>query len=40
LKKDEVERRIRECLKKFDRESKSLSELSDKEIQDFCDEYY
>jgi len=35
-----MERRISECLKRFDKESKSISELSEKEIQDLCVEYY
>jgi hypothetical protein len=40
MKRDMVEKRIRECIKKINREVKSISGLSKKELNNFCDEYY
>ena len=40
MKRDMVEKRIRECLKKINRKFKSISGLSKKELNNFCDEYY
>jgi hypothetical protein len=39
MKKNKVEGKIKECIKKFGRKSKPISKLSEKEIQTLCDEY-
>jgi hypothetical protein len=40
LKKNIVEKRIKECIKKSKKTTKSVSKLSKTEIHDLCDDYY